>query len=332
MRSANAKRCEGLARGCSNLGSVEQYGLGVMALRLTVQRAAWQAHIGSIAETVDGLVPVVKGNGYGFGRPTLHPLVKSLSDYVCVGTVYELDSVGDRVTPVVLTPSAAPPPAIAATAILTIGSLRDIDALAGWQGRIIVKLQSSMRRYGATPAELDSVVSAAFLAGLDVVGYSLHLPLAGSDTDRLTEVEAWLELIDDRQPLWLSHLEPQSYADLRLRHTSRQFRLRLGTTLWHGDKSFLHLHTDVSGVHSIRGRRTCRLSPARNCRRRTPRRGRRGLGSRGGRAAGWRQSVPLRCARGWRCSSHRTCIRRCSSVPTATRAPRSVIGSTCNDP
>ena len=140
MRSANAKRCEGLSGGCSNLGSVEQYGLGVMALRLTVQRAAWQAHIGSIAETVDGLVPVVKGNGYGFGRPTLHPLVKSLSDYVCVGTVYELDSVGERVTPVVLTPPAAPPPAIAATAILTIGSLHDIDALAGWQGRIIVKL------------------------------------------------------------------------------------------------------------------------------------------------------------------------------------------------
>lgn len=240
------------ARGCSYLGSTEQYGLGVMALRLTVQRAAWQTHIGSIAQTVDGLVPVVKGNGYGFGRPTLHPLVKSLSDYVCVGTVYELDSVGDRVTPVVLTPSAVPPPASTATAILTIGSLRDIEALADWHGRIIVKLQSSMRRYGATPAELADIVSAAVAADLELVGYALHLPLAGTDTDRLSEVEAWLDLIDDRQPLWLSHLEPQSYADLRLRHTDRQFRLRLGTTLWHGDKSFLHLHTDVVAVHSIR--------------------------------------------------------------------------------
>jgi alanine racemase len=239
-------------RGCNTIGSVEQYGLGVMALRLTVQRAAWQTHIDSIADTVDGLVPVVKGNGYGFGRATLHPLVKSVSDYVCVGTVYELDSVGDRVTPVVLTPALAPPPAAAATAILTVGSLRDVDALAGWSGRVIVKLQSSMRRYGVTAAELHDVVSAVAAADLDVVGYSLHLPIAGSDFDRLAEVEAWLEPIDDQQPLWLSHLQPQSYADLRARHPKRQFRLRLGTTLWHGDKSFLHLHTDVAAVHSVR--------------------------------------------------------------------------------
>ena len=46
-----------------------------MALRLTVQRAAWESHIDAIAAGVDGLVPVVKGNGYGFGRQTLHPMI-----------------------------------------------------------------------------------------------------------------------------------------------------------------------------------------------------------------------------------------------------------------
>jgi hypothetical protein len=81
-----------------------------MALRLTVQRAPWESHIDSVAAHVDGLVPVVKGNGYGFGRATLHPLIKSLSDFVCVGTIYELDGVTDRVTPIVLTPSLVPPP------------------------------------------------------------------------------------------------------------------------------------------------------------------------------------------------------------------------------
>jgi alanine racemase len=222
-----------------------------MALRLTVQRASWQAHIDSISDSVDGLVPVVKGNGYGFGRATLHPLVKSLSDYVCVGTVYELDHVGDRVTPVVLTPTPNAPPVTAVPAILTIGSTHDVDALAGWRGRVIVKLQSSMRRYGASPEELAALVSAATAAELEVVGYSLHLPLAGSDSNRVGEVEAWLELIDDSHSVWLSHLQPSSYADLRSRHPDRQFRLRLGTALWHGDKSFLHLHTDVRAVHPI---------------------------------------------------------------------------------
>jgi hypothetical protein len=51
--------------------------------------------------------------------------------------------------------------------------------------------------------------------------------------------------------LWLSHLQPSSYSALGNRHPGRFFRLRLGTTLWHGDKSFLHLHADVLAVHEI---------------------------------------------------------------------------------
>ena len=223
-----------------------------MALRLTVQRATWQAHVGHVAATVDGLVPVVKGNGYGFGRATLHPLIKGLSDYVCVGTTHELDNVSDRVTPVVLTPTLIPPPVTAVPAILTIGSLHDVAALAGWRGRVIVKLQSSMHRYGTTQDELQTVVAAAAQGGLDIVGYALHLPLAGNDFDRVTEVDAWLPRVDPLSPLWLSHLQPSSYSDLRARYPDRQFRLRLGTALWHGDKSFLQLHANVTAVHTVR--------------------------------------------------------------------------------
>jgi alanine racemase len=220
-----------------------------MPLRLTVQRAAWESHIDSVAASVDGLVPVVKGNGYGFGRATLHPLIKGLSDYVCVGTIYELDDVAERVTPVVLTPSPTPP--TSSTAILTIGSVRDIEALSGWRGRVLLKLQSSMRRYGATPDQFKRVESAAAHAGLDIVGYALHLPLVGTDADRLAEVEAWLDVADPFQPVWLSHLLPQSYAALRARSPDRQFRLRLGTALWHADKSFLQLHADVGAVRHV---------------------------------------------------------------------------------
>jgi alanine racemase len=224
-----------------------------MVLRLTVQRAAWEAHVDAVAASVDGLVPVVKGNGYGFGRPTLHPLVKGLADYVCVGTIYELDHVHERVTPLVLTPTSTPPPPTAGIPpILTVGTERDVAALATWNGRVVVKLQSSMRRYGASPAEVDGVVSAAAATGLDIAGYALHLPLAGSDFDRLAEVEAWLPMIDAERPVWLSHLRPQSYAELRARHPERQFRLRLGTSLWHGDKSFLQLRADVTALYPVR--------------------------------------------------------------------------------
>src|SRR3954468_3212216 len=228
-----------------------------MALRLTVQRAAWEAHIDGLAATLDGLVPVVKGNGYGFGRATLHPLVKGLSDFVCVGTIYELDHVAERVTPIVLTPTVEPPsaPSTGATTappILTIGSTADVRALRGWRGRVIMKLQSSMRRFGATPDEVDDVVASAAAANLELVGYALHLPLAGSQSQHVAEVDTWLDAVHGSQPFWLSHLSPRSYGDLRARHPDRQFRLRLGTALWHGDKSFLQLTADVLAVHPVR--------------------------------------------------------------------------------
>lgn len=220
-----------------------------MALRLTVQRAAWESHVHSTAHAVRGLVPVVKGNGYGFGRRTLHPVAQSLSDDVCVGTMHELDGVAEGVTPIVLTPTAVAPRAT--EAILTVGSEADVAVLAGWNGRVIVKLQSSMRRYGTPPDGLRRVVESAEAADLDVVGYAMHLPLAGADGDRVAEVEAWLDVLDAR-PLSVSHLLPETFAALQHRHPHRQFSLRLGTSLWHGDKSFLHLHADVLAVHEAR--------------------------------------------------------------------------------
>lgn len=219
-----------------------------MALRLTVQRTAWESHVRTVAAAVDGLVPVVKGNGYGFGRSTLHPFAAELSAHVCVGTVHELDGVPAGTTAVVLTPTAAPPPT--PDAVLTIGDEHDVAVVAGWSGRVLVKLQSTMRRFGVTPDALPAVLDACARAGLDVAGYSLHLALAGSDADRGAEVESWLPLLGDR-PLWLSHLEPAAFAALQRNHPHRSMHLRLGTALWHGDKSFLQLSADVLAVHAV---------------------------------------------------------------------------------
>jgi alanine racemase len=221
-----------------------------MALRLTVQRNAWEAHVGELAASLAGaLVPVVKGNGYGFGRATLHPIAARLAKHVCVGTVYELDAVGVGVAPVVLTPTHTPP--ATTDAVLTVGATTDVEALSGWAGRVMIKLQSTMRRYGATPTELVDLVAAARSSGLAIVGYALHLPLAGSDQDRLAEVEAWLPHLQAGDEVWLSHLQPHTFAALRQRHLQHRFRLRLGTALWQGDKSFLQLSADVMVVRSV---------------------------------------------------------------------------------
>ena len=103
-----------------------------------------------------GLVPVVKGNGYGFRRWNLMPLAGQLASEVAVGTVYEVRDVPAGITPIVLTPTlTVPPQNLPRNTVLTVGSLAHMHALIqhGWRGDVMVKLQSSAMRFGVNPAE-----------------------------------------------------------------------------------------------------------------------------------------------------------------------------------
>lgn len=225
-----------------------------MTVRLTVDRAAWQAHAHAAFAAQPGLVPVVKGNGYGFGRPLLHAAALAAgAGQVCVGTVHELADVPAGLQPIVLTPTLQPP--AGTRAVLTVGSAAHVAALGGEaSGRqVIVKLASSMRRYGAGPQELPALLAAVESAGLQVVAFGLHLPLAGDDGQRLAEVEGWLPNLPAGGPLWLSHLSPASMAALRSAHPDRALHIRVGTALWHGVPKgpFLHLSADVLHTQPI---------------------------------------------------------------------------------
>ena len=86
---------------------------------------------------------------------------------VAVGTVHELDGLPDELTPVVLTPTLTAP--TSTTPILTVGADEHLAALAGWGGRVLVKLASPMRRFGRDTTLIDR----ALASGLDVVGVSV---------------------------------------------------------------------------------------------------------------------------------------------------------------
>jgi hypothetical protein len=109
---------------------------------------------------------------------------------------------------------------------------------------VLVKLESSMHRYGGT----TSLVETARRAGLRVEGVSIHPPIAGSSADHADEVRTAIRHVDPDLGVWVSHLDPETYASLPSTHT---YRLRLGTSLWHGDKSFLHLSADVLDARPI---------------------------------------------------------------------------------
>ncbi len=99
-------------------------------------------------------------------------------------------------------------------------------------------------------ADDAGLVDDARRAGLDVVGVSVHPPLVGSPGDHATEITTLVERIDPQVPVWVSHLDPAAFAALPTTHS---FRLRLGTLLWHGDKSTMQLTADVLDVRPVRG-------------------------------------------------------------------------------
>lgn len=195
-----------------------------------------------------GIVPVVKGNGYGFRRWNLMPIAGELANEVAVGTVFEVRDVPTHVTPIVLTPTmTAPPKNLPLNTILTVGSPHHVIALtsAGWRGDVIIKLQSSTMRYGVTKQNLSLLLDDVKNARFTLRGFSIHPPLAGEVKNHLKEIAQWVEILEPSQPIYVSHLEANAYSDLCSQFPDRLFRIRLGTPLWHGDKSALHLSADV---------------------------------------------------------------------------------------
>ena len=251
-----------------------------MTLRLRVDSQAWRAHVERVATSYATVVPVVKGNGYGFGRGVLAELAAELLaglgggddlPTVAVGTVHELAGLPAGVRPLVLTPPAPDGGASGsrsvadrlaqapASPIVTVGAPEHVDVLGDWRGAVLVKLQTSMRRFGVSPDDLTWFEKYVADAGFSVVGYSVHLRLSGDDRERLAEIEAWLGVLPPtldpagpRPSLWVSHLGPGAHAALCDRWPRWRFPMRIGTWLWHGDKSALHLGANVIDFHPVK--------------------------------------------------------------------------------
>lgn len=226
-----------------------------VTLTLTVDSAAWNRRVDSMAARIDGLVPVVKGNGYGFGRDWLAERASLLAPTMAVGTIFEVDSVPSNYTPIVLTPALSVPRDLRGNAILTVGSTAHVEAVGQasdtLQRRVLVKIRSSMNRYGSDVGNLDEMFTACDRGRLDVVGVSIHPPLSGTAADHRREIEGLISRIDPALPVHVSHLDEVEYSHLRSSYPDRTFFLRVGTALWHADKSELHLTADVLDVRRV---------------------------------------------------------------------------------
>ncbi|MEY4400931.1 MAG: hypothetical protein RL072_796 [Actinomycetota bacterium] len=238
-----------------------------MTLRLSVASVEWRNHVRETVATLGDVLPVVKGNGYGFGRRALMPHAAEISGDVAVGTVHELFDVPSALRPFVLTPvgvgfvdalttgqgtlGAPTVQSMRDDAVLTVASRRDLEVLnqVGAKNPVVIKVVSSMHRYGVAPVEASALRSAAEAAGHEVVAWSLHLPLAGNaHAHEAVEIAAQVPV---DLPLHVSHL----LGDVQFVRESVKQRVvvRTGTQLWLGDKSMLSLHADVISTRRISG-------------------------------------------------------------------------------
>ena len=233
-----------------------------MAFDLHVDGPRWRRHLDAVAASTPGLVPVVKGNGYGLSRDLLASEAGRLgAERLAVGTYAEVPDAlevfaGDVL---VLSPYRPflPDVVLDDRVIHTLGRVDDVTALAAAApgARVVLEGETSMARHGFDRHELAAAVAA--LGDLVLDGFAIHLPMAGAN---LAEAEGWAAALEasqvDTSVLYVSHLVPSELSMLRERRPQLEVRPRIGTSLWLGDLGALDVRATVLDVHGVsRGER-----------------------------------------------------------------------------
>jgi alanine racemase len=239
-----------------------------MSLTLTVDGPRWRGHLESVADANPGIVPVAKGNGYGFTLGRLARKAQWLRDRghdvttLAVGTYDEVAEVASRWHGEILVltpwrPFVEPLDAsLTGRVIHTVSRLVDLEQLLGAVpgSRVVLERTTSMKRHGMSGRELweaGEVLRRHPDARLE--GVALHLPLAQGN--HLGEVN---RLLTDAiaadcgiTSVWVSHLTDGELTTLREQYGDFTIRPRIGTQLWLGDRGALHVTATVLDVHPV---------------------------------------------------------------------------------
>ena len=271
-----------------------------MTFSLTVDAEKFRGHLVSMmnshATAGAELVPVIKGNGYGFGRRLLAAEASRLGcNRVAVGTVWELgQALADFAGQIlVLEPFNASDDAAVAQwrqhlehnsdrVIVTVCNL-DLDSVRSAGAKTIyLEGKTSLSRFGILPFDMQSITK---FSDLNVLGLSLHLPIVqpAIKLDATTEISSafngaalslsmtetwnWIVLYQELatkfsmpKHLSLSHISEDQVKSLKKMMQNYNFdfaiEVRVGTKLWLGEPSALQACGTVLQVHEISHRQT----------------------------------------------------------------------------
>jgi alanine racemase len=226
-------------------------------LSLYVDEERWWTHLRAVAETHPGIVPVAKGNGYGFGNGRLADAAGRLgADTIAVGTYAEVDAVTGVFdgSVMVLSPwRSFESPVYAEHVVHTLGRTEDATALASAaeQPRVVLELITSMHRHGFTARELREAAGA--VEGLRVEGFALHLPMGhGSHEGEVHRLMTDIVASGiDSHTVYVSHLTDTELGRLSAEYRDFDLRPRIGTDLWLGDRDAMQVCATVLDVHPV---------------------------------------------------------------------------------
>jgi hypothetical protein len=249
-----------------------------MTLRLRVNGHRWHAHLRGFGEREPEVMPVVKGNGYGFGfeRLLAEPGPNHWAD-LAVGTYAEaVSALGSTAAGIVVLNPWRPrdPSAIAALAsdrlMHTLSRTRDVAPFAAAAeraggARVALEVITDLRRHGITLEELPAVALALRTATRSVTctALALHHPIdrrpGSNPVEQTINAVAAAREAGIGTPLTevlVSHLSPEELAAVRRGVGDVRVRPRVGTALWLGDPGAYVARGMVLDVHALaRGER-----------------------------------------------------------------------------
>ena len=224
-----------------------------MTFVLKVDAPAWRAAQHRTLSRLPGLVPVVKGNGYGFGRDLLGAEATRLGvPTIAVGTYTEVADAlrifgGDVL---VMEPYRSSIHASRADLgdprlIHTITAYADLDDLREREpgARLVVEGLTSMTRFGVP---ISQVTTLAEEAGAE--GVALHLPLGEGHVE---EISRFVEAAPSTRRWYVSHVSQRELEQLHEHYPGRAFLPRVGTDLWLADRDAYEVRAHVLAVHRV---------------------------------------------------------------------------------
>ncbi len=271
-----------------------------MTFSLRVDTSKFRSHLVSVmnsyATAGAEMVPVIKGNGYGFGRDLLAGEAARLGcNRIAVGTVWELGQSLEHFSGEILV--LEPFNEVDETAvtqwrkhlehnadriIVTVSNIDLAAVKSAGAKNVYLEGKTSLSRFGMLHFDMQTLTN---FADLNVLGLSLHLPIAqppikvdatteissafngAALTQSMTETWNWIVLYEELSTKFslpkfisLSHISEKQVQALKKMMQGYNFDLkievRVGTKLWLGEPSALQASGTILQIHELTHRQS----------------------------------------------------------------------------